>query len=336
MSSILENRYKIKLIIKNDDEDYVQALKIYNDETPPEIKTESNQITYWINKDTSNFNFKFMIFTAYLDNEVIGFAEIAYFNVQPKFALIDYMTFKKVYKVNAVFFPIFNLIQNYMNNNSLHVDYWITEINHKEDGANIDKESAFFKKLICIENFGSISTDYFHPSLGDNNYESSFIARLYIKTNDSLKQLSKQTVLFIIKTIYYSYYWEWYKPFSTVDAINSYKQHLDINFEKIKKNLIDQANVSVECSNCMLAEVNSQSTSGIVPAKKVKKKFTLPLILTAVILSPLIIMLLYYQIFKLLGFNLGSTTMTPAVATILGAAISGSIGIWSTTRKKSD
>lgn len=336
LSTILENCFKIKLIQKSDDEDYLQALKIYNDETPTEIKTASNQISYWITKDTSNFKFKFLIFAAYLGDEVIGFAEIAYFNVQPTFALIDYMTFKETFKVNAVFFPIFNLIKYFMKDNNLNVDYWITEINNKENGTNIDKESIFFKKLICIENFGSINTDYFHPSLGESNYESSFVAKLYIKTNDIIKQLSRETVLSIIKTIYYSYYWEWYKPFTSINDINEYKQQLDVNFEKIKLNLMDQAQVPIESHNCVLSEINSNSTSRIIPAKNVKKKYTLPFVLLAVIAFPIIIMLVYEKIFKLFGYNLSSTTMTPAIATILAAALSGSILIWSTLRKKND
>ena len=46
MPNLLEHRFAIKRITKPSNEDYISALKIYNETTPPDIKTNTNEITY--------------------------------------------------------------------------------------------------------------------------------------------------------------------------------------------------------------------------------------------------------------------------------------------------
>lgn len=234
--STLTNCYKIKLISKSDDEDYIKALKIYEDQTPVEIRTASNEISYWIDKSRDdNADFNFMVFAVYLDNVVIGFSETAYFS-HNRFVLFDYITFSKDFRVNAVFFPVFSLIKNYFKDRmNFSVDYWITEISDRENGKQIDKESAFLKKLIYMENFCCIDIDYVQPQLGNNNFESSFQCKLYLQTNSEISQLSRDTVDSIVKNIYYSYYFNWYIPFLEESELKLYKINLDKHYSYFKK-----------------------------------------------------------------------------------------------------
>ena len=50
MTNQLEHRFSIKRVTKTSDEDYIKALRIYNDTTPFEIKTSTNEITFWLSK----------------------------------------------------------------------------------------------------------------------------------------------------------------------------------------------------------------------------------------------------------------------------------------------
>ena len=45
---LLENKFSIKRVIRSSDEEYIEALKIYNETTPVDIKTNTNEITYWL------------------------------------------------------------------------------------------------------------------------------------------------------------------------------------------------------------------------------------------------------------------------------------------------
>ena len=53
MPNLLEHRFAIKRITKPSNEDYISALKIYNETTPPDIKTNTNEITYWLEQNLS-------------------------------------------------------------------------------------------------------------------------------------------------------------------------------------------------------------------------------------------------------------------------------------------
>lgn len=60
MTNRLEHRFSIKHVTRTSDEDYVKALRIYNDTTPYEIKTPTNEITYWLSKQKLVLHLKYM------------------------------------------------------------------------------------------------------------------------------------------------------------------------------------------------------------------------------------------------------------------------------------
>mgnify|MGYP004678272617 FL=1 len=98
----LENKYVLKRIHKSSDEDYVKALNIYTSTTPLDIMTESNQITKWLDKGDSKKPFELLIFCLYLDEEVVGFAQITY----------------TIVKENVMM----HFLHHFLKNKSLHID----------------------------------------------------------------------------------------------------------------------------------------------------------------------------------------------------------------------
>lgn len=60
MTNRLEHRFSIKHVTRTSDEDYVKALRIYNDTTPYEIKTPTNEITYWLSNKKLVLHLKYM------------------------------------------------------------------------------------------------------------------------------------------------------------------------------------------------------------------------------------------------------------------------------------
>ena len=46
--STLNSSFKIKRFQSSDDRDFIKALKIYNDTIPVETKTDTNEITYFL------------------------------------------------------------------------------------------------------------------------------------------------------------------------------------------------------------------------------------------------------------------------------------------------
>lgn len=48
------HEFSIRCIHKITDEEYIEALRIYNETIPFEIRTETNEINFWLSKNTEN------------------------------------------------------------------------------------------------------------------------------------------------------------------------------------------------------------------------------------------------------------------------------------------
>ena len=103
MPNLLEHRFAIKRITKPSNEDYISALKIYNETTPPDIKTNTNEITYWLEQNRNELPFEIMLFSLYLNNMVVGLAMLTYLKKQ-KTIIFEYLALQPSFRLNAVFF----------------------------------------------------------------------------------------------------------------------------------------------------------------------------------------------------------------------------------------
>ena len=153
MSKLFENKFGVERITKTDSVEYAKLMRIYHDNTPVEIKTNTNEITAWLDKKTDDNSFELLIFALYLDDSIVGMAMLGYVK-KYRTIIVDYMALNREHKINAVFFSYLSLLQDYIKQNGYDVDYYVTEISNKHGGKNVDRESSFFKKLICLEGFG--------------------------------------------------------------------------------------------------------------------------------------------------------------------------------------
>jgi hypothetical protein len=318
MNDQFEHKFGIRRILKETDNSYHQAIRIYNETTPIEIKTNTNEIVHWLKKEGL---FKTMVFALYLDEEVIGFSMIGYV-VAKKIVIIDYLALKQQYRINSAFFSYIGLLQDYLRESDIEVSYYITEISNKGEGKNIDKESKLFKKLICLEGFGRINSIYHTPPLGLTNYESEFESFLYIKTSDNIKQVSKETYLDIIRAIYYDYYYEWYKDFLLdLKDINEYKQKIDNCFAFVKKNIVDYSSCEIIYAECpfISGPYTDEKTHGSLPIlKQNKSKRILLFLIPILFIAPVGIIWVYNFILQILAIQFDS------VSTFIGGVFCGS------------
>jgi hypothetical protein len=307
MEDHFEHKFAIRRITKETDSDYIQALRIYNDIIPVETRTNTNEITHWLKKDDVNTLFKTMLFILYLDNKVVGFSMMSYLAAN-KIIVIEYLALELQYRINSVFLSYIGLLQDYLREFDIEVSYYVTDISNKGAGKNIDKESKLFRKLICLEGFGRINTIYYTPPLGLMNHESEFESFLYIKTNDSIKQINRETYLDIVRAIYYDYYYEWYKDFLLKEEyLNDYKQRIDSCFASVKKNITDNLSCEIIYAECPFVNepYTDEKTHGPLPIpQKDKSKKMLFIFIPLLFIVPLVIILPYNFILKALKIPL--------------------------------
>lgn len=320
MSERLENKFSIKRVTKTSDTEYVKALYIYNETTPNDIRTSTNEITFWLNKNKDKNPFELLVFILYLDDSIVGLAMLSYIQSQ-RIVVYDYLALIEKYRVNTVFFPFINLLQNYISSNGYDVAYYVVEISNKNNGKSIDKESILFKKLICLEGFGMVHAVYYTLPLGVNNHESSFEAFIYLKSNDEINQISKETFLSIVKSIYYEYYLTWYSPLLVSDDLVQYKQKIDICYNTVIKQTSNTLNFEITHIECpILEDVKNEKTFGYLPSQKKHKIHIYPMVLLTLFVSPIMIIWGYNFILQRLDIPLSSVNST--IGGIFGAGVS--------------
>lgn len=272
MKNELGHKFSIRRVQKATDEEYIAALRIYNETTPFEIRTETNEITYWLSQNPDNELFELYMFVLYLDDKMIGLSMTTYIK-RTKVVVDEYLAVLEQYRINTIFLIYLSLIQSYYKEHNIEYSYYVTEISNKNSGNDINRESQISLKVLCTDEFGKINAPYYTLPLGLDNHESNFEAILYIKTNDTIKNISKETYLQIVKSIYYDYSYTWYKKFLSTDELQKYHQEVDRNYNLILQKVSQEDIINVVNSNCIALNpsIMSEQTARTIPITKGKK-----------------------------------------------------------------
>ncbi len=314
-----ENRFFLKPITKSTDEDYIKALQIYVEETPKEIRTNTNEISHWLDKKRTSKSFEIMVFVLFLDDILIGFSQLTYIKSQ-QIVIWDYISLKTQYRKNSVFLIFLSMMQNYLVSANKEITYYLAEIGNKDNGEHIDRESTFYKRIICLEGYGQVMSKYYNFPLGLDNCESEFESLMYLKTNDNISYISKETFMNIVHAICYDYYYVWYSEFINNDEVHLYKAKLDKYYSSIEKYNCEATHININYIQCPLFfSGTTNKTSGTVPSKKRKRYAQVPFLLLAIIITPIILAVMYNAIFPLLNidFNNISTFISGIIATLV-------------------
>lgn len=110
-------------------DDFAKALKIYIDQTPADIKTNSNELSNWLMRPDET-HFEVLVFILYCDSEVVGLAMMTY-HKQVRVMAYEYIAIENQYSSFASYFSYLDLLNSYSIENGYDVLYWIVEINNR-------------------------------------------------------------------------------------------------------------------------------------------------------------------------------------------------------------
>lgn len=331
MTNQLEHKFSIKRVNKTSDEDYIKALHIYNETTPFEIKTPTNEITYWLGKQKVSTPFEIYAFILYLNDEVIGLSMTTYVK-RTKIVVDEYLAVYDQYRIQTIFLVYESLIQNYYKEAGIEISFFLTEISYKESGRGMDRESKISLKMLCVEEYGKIDALYYALPLGLENYESNFVAHIYIKGVEPIQSISPRTYQDIVESIYYDYWYVWYTPFFSNSELNLYKTMIDKNYDEIKRNLINcDTSMPVLHSSCNYLDVDADISKVPIPTKKRTQYSVFLFIVPIIIIMPLFIIWVYGEALSLLNLSLSS--ISNMVGAIISAVITSLTTLYITQKK---
>lgn len=333
----LISSFKIKRIQSSTERDFVKALKIYNDTIPVEIKTDTNEITYFVDLKEKRER-EMYFFCLYYNNSVIGYIEAAYL-LKTKTIVIDYIAMDKEYRINGIFYPLFSLFQQYFSDNLIDYDYILSEVSLRTIEEHVDDESYYNRTLLKLEDFRLLDINYPQPKLGSQNIESNFNMGLMIKTKHPILELKTETVINIIKNIYYDHYYDWYQTFMNEDESKHYHNHLDILMSGIDSESSEQKYIKIRDSAAEGCEYylsnecfykNVISTAGFKSANSGKQRIARLLIIFFVFAVSMILSYVIYYIFKII--NLPSEHVAP-IASSAASILMGLLTLALSTKK---
>ena len=253
-----------------------------------------------------------------------------------KIVIDEYLAVKNQFRLQLVLLSYQSLLQNYFNENSVEVSFFITEISNKNSGKSIDKESKLSMKMLCMEDYGKANASYYTLPLGLNNYESSFEAFLYLKSNDVLSTLSSESYINIVKSIYYDYFVEWYKPFLSKPQMDDYILKVDNFYELIRHDLISaksEGGVEIILNKCeSLSLMKTEKSSGALPYIKKNTWITYALVLLLIISLPILLIWAYTAVLNLIDIEISS--LSSAVGAMISSIVTAATSIF-IARKRS-
>ncbi len=317
---MIGSTFSIKHLTNPENKDFIKSISIYNNNTPIDIKTNSNEIVYWT--QNSNDKFKIFSFALLLNDKIVGYAMTSFIYSQ-KMLIYDYIALDNNSN-NTLFLAYFNLIKTYFINQKFDINYYVVEISNKNKGREKDKETKLFLKFLCIENFSRIDIQYDSLPLGLNNSESAFKAYLYIKSINDRKTITKERFLDLISALYKDYYLSWYEPFFNEKQLESYLCIINDSLSKIYNLVKDKERINIIQTQCNNSLEKREETLDL-QTKGVKSTFLIIITALIALVLPIIIVLVYNLILEKL--NIEITSVSSLLGGLGGAIISGIITI---------
>lgn len=229
-----ETRYRIKHFKNAKDKGFLKAMRIYSNYFDPKSMTDTNEISLWLDRNYTAFNDKFYCLGLILNEEVVGYAQFAYFN-EEKIVFIDYIVIDEKYRRNDTFYLFVYKIKDFILHECLSFNYIVAEIVSDSKVYKPSDSSILLIRLLKLCGFGVIKAAYYQPKLGVYNLESDTNALMMIRTNSEvtdLEYLKRETFLEIIKTIYFKHYRRWYSIYE--ETISEYESHLNQKMKSIE------------------------------------------------------------------------------------------------------
>lgn len=241
-----------------------EAIYIYSSYIDYELKTNSQEILYWIDNYDKKFENQSLYCLGFeFNGKIIGYTEFVHLR-DKDLIIVDYLIIEKKFRSLDMVATFIALIHDFINIKQLRYSFIVTEIGWLSEKEAPATRSQALVKLLKMNGFKVVKAPFFQPSLNvklPNHKEKSI---LMIFTNNETNQLSQQQFFDIVYDIYFRHYLLWYSYDS--QNITEYKNQLEELYEEVKSKAPKV--VKINGSHYTYSEVDTQSMTQYQQLKK--------------------------------------------------------------------
>jgi len=260
MTSGTKSSYSLRRFSSSSDSEFINALKLYADHTPPAVRTSTNEITYWLDKAKSYYPCELFVFGFYSNKNLVGFSEMVYLP-SCMTLVVDYLVIDPKFRSINVIFEFMEHVKTYSAGLGLDIRYVVTEIG-KYGSMEPPENSKKLVRLLKFAGFRIAKALYFQPCLGEKNSESQMESILMVYVygdSDGDREhsfISKNTYMHIVESIYFEHYFRWYLPH--LKDMEGYRKGLEILLNKVSVS-IKGDNIELNGRHVLLEPGNSET-----------------------------------------------------------------------------
>ena len=257
--------YELRRFDAATDPDFNLALRLYARLIPGPLRTNSNEITYWVEHYTEFHPDEFCVFGFYCNNTIIGYAQCAYFSTQ-KIIAFDYLVLHEQHRSHGEYFQFLKLLKEWLYQQNWEIDYIAAEVAADLAPVNANNTAPVIE-LFKLAGFLVADCPYHQPQLGVNNEQSDLPAYLLVYCGETVFSLAVPAFLKIVHTIYFQHYERWYRPF--IETPNVYRSHLDKRYAEIRTAAEKQSFIEL---NGIKQPIEPVSASAPAPARSKRNR----------------------------------------------------------------
>jgi hypothetical protein len=291
------------------DPDFAAALLLYVRNTPAPVRTDTNEITHWLENFTRQFGDPFYVFGFYRDDQLVGFAEAAYLT-EERLVVFDYLVIDELNRRNNVFFEFVDHLKRYIETEHPEYRYGLVEACYGPGQTVPSQESALLTRLLKVQGFRVIRAPYYQPRMTLEDAESEMHGDLLIWSTTPIETIKTETYLRFVRAIYYKYYLPWQSIIPADEA--DYQRHLRNLYERIEREIGRRKTILVNGHKMLL---RTETRKPIMTVHRIVS-FAAQALIVVVLLTASLLGLK-------LTFHLSNTTF----ATIYGLAIASFITV---------
>lgn len=225
--------FSIELLSANSDSSEIdRALHIFEQNTPPRLRTDSGEIRKKIAAPNLREGVRYFA-VLYRGPALIGFVMFGYYP-STKTVIVDHMVIDSGERGDSAFTIFTGLLIDLMSN--LAVDYVAIEVESKSENR---AGGIVMMRRLTRNEFGKAEVKYRLPAVDtetlDVQYDGVLMLKNMHETPDDFTQIHKVEIERIVETIYFKHYYDWYRDLWSAAKLKSYKAYVDGLFKEFKR-----------------------------------------------------------------------------------------------------